>query len=61
MHYLAIFRQQFNQTIIKFLISTLEFVKLKTFIQNKKKLKLGTKKALFGSFGWKVENQLSHL
>ena len=48
MHYLAIFRQQFNQTIIKFLISTLEFVKLKTVIQNKKKLNLGPKKLYLG-------------
>ena len=36
------------KTIIRFLISTLEFVKLQNFIQNKQKNKITTKNALLG-------------
>ena len=44
----------------KLLISTLEFAKLKSFIQNERN-RFGTKNALFQSLVWTVKNLLSYL
>ena len=55
--YLGTFGCNLIKTIVKFLISTLEFVKLWSFIQNKKnKKKLRTKNALLGLWAGMFKN-----
>ena len=48
MSYFGIFKLKFETTIVTIEISPLKFVKMKIFVQNKKKIKLATKACLFG-------------
>ena len=51
MLFMVIFRLNFEKTIVIFEISTLDFVKMLKFMQNKKKNnKFETKNALLGQF-----------
>ena len=49
-HYLSSFGLHFSKTIVIFEISTLEFFKMKNFIQNRKALKLRSNKPYLGIF-----------
>ena len=51
MSYFGIFKLKFETTIVTIEISPLEFVKMKIFVQNKKKSSLQPKLLYLGSFG----------
>ena len=51
---LGILDTKFGKTSVIFKVWTLKFVKTQGFMQNKKKLQLETKYALFGAFRQKI-------
>ena len=58
---LYIFGLQFNKSYYQIFNQHLRICETINFHPKQKKNKLGTKKTLFGSLGWNVENLLSYL
>ena len=56
MIYLGILGLEFENNIVIFEISTLEFVYLQNFVRKRKCLNLGQKKPYFGTFGQEFQN-----
>ena len=56
--YLGIFVLEFERTVVVLEISTLKFVKVQSFMENKETLSLGPKMPYFGTFRQKFENTI---
>ena len=61
MPFLGFFRLKFDETFVIPEISTLELVKMHEFVQNKKKIKFGTKNVFFGYFSAAIFKNYCHI